>query len=111
VTARFWIYWNGGVVKVTLAPGESFELSESHPTDEGYSATYERYEHAGDCVVREISHSGRDCDGGHGEHREEEARMDALSDVFNEYVGISYPAWQTLRPTRCYDQFAQMAGY
>ena len=111
MTARFWIYWNGQVTKITLAPGQVLELSESHPTDDGYSATWERYEHAGDSVIRELSRSGRDCDGCHGESREEIVRMDALSENFNEYAGIKYPAWRDLRKSRCYDQFAELAGY
>lgn len=111
MTARFWIYWNGGLVKVSLRPGESFDLYRSEPTDEGYSAEFERYEFSGDSVTREIETAGRDCDGSHSTHMAQSARADKLSSVWNKYVAVRYPAWETDRPTRVHDQFAEAMGY
>jgi hypothetical protein len=111
MNARFWIYWNGGLVKITMARGDSFELYRSEPTDEGYHSEWERYEFDGERVSREMETHGRDCDGSHSTRSVESARLDKLAVVWNKYVEAFYPEWEEDRPTRVYDQFAQAMGY
>lgn len=109
--ARFWFYWNGGVVRLTLREGETVALGRSEPTDEGYSFEEVELTHEGDRVSRRESRGGRDCDGNHATDYHEAAPLDRLEAVFNEHVGISYPKWEDVRSARVFDEFAQAMNY
>jgi hypothetical protein len=52
--ARFWTWWNGGWVKLTLRPGQRLVLHAFRRTDEGYSEQHEEYKHEGSAVLRRI---------------------------------------------------------
>ena len=108
--ARFWIYWNGGIVRIALRRGETVSLFAAHKHEEGFSSTEETYRLSGDSVSREIYTNSRDCDGPHSEHVREVCRLDRLAEVYNEYVRISYPAWETKR-ARQRDDYAERMGY
>lgn len=61
---RFWVYWNGDFVKVTVTPSKAVNMSYSTPTDEGWtskSATYHINELGH--LLSEYSIDGSDCDG------------------------------------------------
>lgn len=110
--ARFWIYWNGGFVKLTLRPEQSVEMAHSEPNDEGgYSAKYESYRHDGDGVYNEWERSGRDCDGSHSEGGASFASLDKLAVVGHEEEKLLTPEWEKARNTRCYDQYAEAMNY
>lgn len=61
--ARFWVYINGGPVKLTLKPGQRLEWSEAHTTDEGWSSESHTWEYEDNFVIEHIEHDGCDCDG------------------------------------------------
>ena len=125
--ARFWIYWNGGLVRLTLRPGQSLSYWHGEPTDEGYSARGETVRHEGTHVYREWTREGRDCDGRHRESGDEMAPLDKLAARFvGDYApvddlaakviagplaGVLYPAWEEARAVEVFDEFAQAAGY
>ena len=63
--ARFWVYWAGDWVKLTLAPGEQCAFEERHATDEGWSAEYHEYGYDDNDLAVEsmVVRDGVDCDG------------------------------------------------
>jgi len=65
MNARFWIYINGGFVKLTLRPEEALEHFFSERTDEGFRSVYQSWEYDGSVVVRQWFIRERDCDGRH----------------------------------------------
>jgi hypothetical protein len=115
--ARFWTWWNGGWVKLTLRPGQRLVLHAFRRTDEGYSEQHEEYKHEGSAVRCEQYDSGRDCDGYTEHYSEHHCRLDQLQDdsAFErwsvpENEGIYTPAWQKLSAGQR-DEYAELAGY
>lgn len=110
--ARFWFYWNGDFVKLTLQPEQVIELHHSEPTDEGYSAKYEYLRHEGDGVYNEWERSGRDCDGRHSEGGRLFCSLDKLATrMVGENDNVPSPDWEKIGRDRVYDQYAQLSGY
>ena len=72
---RFWVFWNGGFVKITLKPGQRLDAASGGPTEEGYSYTSESWEHCGDHVECSAASDGADCDGRHSSYQEYHCRM------------------------------------
>lgn len=62
---RFLTRINDGVVKITLAPGQTLHHFQGRPTDEGWTSTAIRWTFDGAGVTRETLHRERDCDGLH----------------------------------------------
>jgi hypothetical protein len=62
---RIWIYWNEGIVRITVREDSPIELYRGGPTDEGWSAHEERYSLEDGILKREMRQSGSDCDGRH----------------------------------------------
>lgn len=60
---KFWIYYQGGPVKVTLKEGQRLDLVEGGPHEEGYHYDYYSYEHHGNHVSMTHELDARDCDG------------------------------------------------
>lgn len=124
--ARFWVYVNGGPVKITLRPGQQLSWSCGGPTDEGWSRESETWgydceDHVGE-VFRQWCHDGRDCDG--RLTREGEDVCD-LADLRREWPGglddmsqaerdgwrdVRWPAWRKAKSCQ-YDEYAEAAGY
>jgi hypothetical protein len=119
VNVRFWVWINGGWVRLTLRPGQTLEHCKHCRTDEGWSAEWTRWTHDWDQVVRESVSDGRDCDGRLTEDWMDFCpfeRLDQLeyshwaSDCHNG-VPIRSPAWEEYGPGRVYDEYAQAANY
>lgn len=108
--ARFWIYWNGGAVRLTLRQGEMVQLFRSERTDEGFSSREENYRLDGDTVECFRYDYGRDCDGQGSTESHESVRVDRLADVWNEHAQVFYPAWTEVKRLRR-DAYAEAAGY
>lgn len=111
--ARFWVYVNGGPVKLTLRPGQSLEHVTGGPTEEGWQSSATRWTHDAECgvVAREWAEDGRDCDGRSGSSGEDYAPYAALlTGYHDEADGVTYPVW-TETEERCYDLTAEAAGY
>lgn len=61
---RFWIRWNGDAVRLTMRPGQGFELFASQATEEGWERTHESYTCWDDgAVLCRYLTEARDCDG------------------------------------------------
>lgn len=69
--ARFWVWENGGWIKLTLRPGETLVWMHGGPHEEGYSYTVESWRHNVEAqIITSVSTtSSRDCDGPHLDHR------------------------------------------
>jgi hypothetical protein len=61
--ARFWVWWNDGLVKITVAPDKPAIFGQSNPTDEGWSSQSDCYVHCGNYIQAIWSSDGCDCDG------------------------------------------------
>lgn len=62
---RIWIYWNDGIVRITVREDKPVYLYKGGRTDEGWSAHEERYSIEDGQLKREVRDSGSDCDGRH----------------------------------------------
>ena len=40
---RFWIWWKGSPVKLTIVGEQEIEMGHSEPTEEGFASWYEKY--------------------------------------------------------------------
>ena len=117
-SARFWVWANGGWVKLSLQDGETLSHDVGYPTDEGYhreSTTWAvRYGH----VMRIHETEGRDCDGRHSSHTEHRCRIALLADMVsrreqdNDGEEVRIPRWERIG-RRCHvrDYTAEAAGY
>lgn len=111
--ARFWLWVNGGWVKVTLKPATSLRWGESHATEEGYHFERISLEYDGDTVYFEEYYGGRDCDGELENTIQYACALENLrSDPheINAFEVIDRPVWKK-QSHRVYDQYAQMMNY
>lgn len=109
--ARFWIYWNGDYVKLTLKPGRDIHLWHSQLTDEGFSSVQETYFHGGNEVVSTIVHESRDCDGRHSYYWRGYCPLSELqARDQHEYCLVRMPNWEKEASSQR-DQFAELSNY
>jgi len=97
---------------ISLTPENPiYEWGETEPTEEGYTATWERYEYIpeGGVVRLEWSTSGRDCDGPLSSGGVSVCPVDELTAGRNFY-GRALPKWRPLE-TWQRDPVAEAAGY
>ena len=106
--------WNGGLVKITLRPGQSLSWETRGPTDEGWSAEGYTWTHAGDVIECEGWSDGRDCDGRLSSYAESVCSLDELQAGNEPYAedceGIRYPRWERVDAGQR-DYQAELAGY
>lgn len=112
--ARFWLYWQGSAVKLTIEPWTAIHFERHYFNGEGYSMDAEIIRHLGNHLVREITHRGHDCDGEHATYQELVCDMRDLdaNEPFNpnEDPTLRFPEWHQ-ESSEVYDQFARAAGY
>ena len=122
--ARFWVFWNGGPVKITLKPGQSLSVSQGRTHEEGWSSESETWEHEGDGVRSSWENDGRDCDGRLTQRGSAFCPLDKLDDVVpywlsaedataadrETWADVLYPDWQDAERSQ-YDEYAELAGY
>lgn len=120
--ARFWIFWRGGWVKLTLTKEWSvINLFDSRRTDEGFRCHHERYSLVDNYVDCQVNTRESDCDGKHEYHWhgrcklwDLRVRLDnaACFAAFCEDIEdpLERPQWQKI-DSHQRDQFAEMAGY
>ena len=115
IPARFFAWINGGWVKITLNPGESFTHETGGPDEEGWSRNSTTWTYDGWCVHREYTSEGRDCDGRHASGGEDFCDVNNLTAYVDEYDPEMphLPKWERDSQSRDwnYDQYAEMAGY
>lgn len=109
--ARFWIFWNDGLVKLTLKPGQSLTLSAGGPDEEGWYRRHERFEHCGSRVESTVLTEGRDCDGFHSEERDFFCKLCNLRANYEGYGSLLLPIWERQGHARVRDQFAEAMNY
>lgn len=120
INARFWIFWNGDFVKLTLAPGSEVSFGYSQTHEEGFAAVHETYSYDGISVECETYSVGRDCDGRHSSTSTSFADVCSLKakpcftfaddGTMRMIPGIMRPNWHSGK-SRCYDQYAEASGY
>ena len=76
--ARFWVWINGGYVKITLQPGKSLEHHKRWTHDEGWSSETVRWSHEPYGIYRRTWTDGRDCDGRLSTYDVDRARLSQL---------------------------------
>lgn len=97
MNARFWIWHNDGVVKLTLRPGERLSVCEGGRAEEGYDWTHTTYALRDNILEREWWREARDCDGRIAEHRKLECHVMRVRLHCNEAPGgVAYPEWQAV---------------
>jgi hypothetical protein len=115
--ARFWVWWNGGWVKLALEPGQQLTVHYGGRTEEGWSYTTETWTHDGEAVVVEADSEACDCDGRLDRSSIFMCPLDKLQAVsaYEDYkvpenVGIYKPQWERLSASQR-DHEAEKAGY
>ena len=116
--ARFWIYLNGGPIKLTLKPGQTLRWCTSHPTDEGWHAEGGSWLHNHGRIRRSWWSEGRDCDGRLSHFGYDSAPLDKLAEEEpyigdsrpEDWQGVVYPAWEHEESGQR-DEYAEAAGY
>jgi hypothetical protein len=106
--ARFWIWVNGGPVKLTVQQGKHLLWEGGGPTEEG--ARYMEYTWILDgALVTEFKHyEESDCDGYIQSYTRRSCSIFRLREY--EGDGTHYPEWQT-EDTRYRDHSAERMGY
>jgi hypothetical protein len=107
--ARFWLWENGGWVRIKIKAGQTLHWSRSQATDEGWSGVGLRLEFDGEIVRRECVNDGRDCDGRLTEVSEAECPVHLLA-AWRADDGVMCPEWSDIGGSR-YDEYAQAANY
>ena len=125
--ARFWNYWNGTFVKLTVRPGVPLTLHRHSQDEEGWSSEAETFRHEGDRVLCLWGTDGRDCDGRLQRSGSSACSLDQLRShpITESWHLDELRPWHTdergrwiLRPLWCpnsspcqRDQYAEAAGY
>ena len=91
--ARFWVWWAGDAVKITLRPGRTLRASRSWRHEEGWSSESETWEYFGDDILRESLTDGRDCDGRLSTECQCSVPITKLADL-GPFDGVMLPAWE-----------------
>jgi hypothetical protein len=110
--ARFWMYLEQGLVKITLKRGQRLDWEESYPTEEGYSCHHYGWEFDGETVYLTYDSVGSDCDGPHRYCADSHCHIDDLHsgcDIPNE-EGLFYPDWHRGQIYQ-QDTYAEAMGY
>ncbi len=117
--ARFWTTVNGGWVKLTMHAGDTVEVYEGGPHEEGYSHTWTSYEFDGQTVTRMSTTNSRDCDGQTSDRCDCECPVSKLAsrapynNIDPEYCpvpGAMMPQWERVRSGQR-DYAAESMGY
>ena len=73
--ARFWIWWNSAMVKITVPVGEEVSIERRQRTDEGWSMQGIVFTHEGSKISRSIYNDAHDCDGRMSSEQHDEVSM------------------------------------
>lgn len=116
--ARFWIFIHGGLVKITLRPGQTLTHSYGGPCEEGWSRYSEQwhYDDERGIIERHWIFEAKDCDGRHANYDSDDCPLHALHHGGEPYAvgdaaNVRYPDWRGIGDGGQYDQFAEMSGY
>lgn len=110
MNARFWVWANGGQVRITLRPGQSLSWGRSWEHDEGWSSENTTWSHQGNRIERLHATDGTDCDGRMSTQTRSLCPMDKLSAWHAEKDREPYPTWERVASYQR-DYSAERAGY
>lgn len=108
--ARFWTYYKGSVVRLTVEEGKELVLSSGGPTDEGYSYTTDTFWVRDGYLHNRVERSSCDCDGPLYSTNNYRAALTELNDSWNDYVQVYYPSWERMCGWQR-DVYAEKMGY
>lgn len=114
-TVRFWVYVNGGYVRLTLPPGGKViaHVKCDDAEGEGFSRnvqTWERHPEMHGFALRKVTEKGRDCDGGYSFGYQMVCAYDRLARILCMFTGHHTPDWQPAESEQR-DYAAEAAGY
>ena len=94
--ARFWVYANGGFVRLELLPGRYHHHTSFRYTEEGFEKRTRRWHHDGTHIIEESYQRSRDCDGLMEWWDSRSAKVEELSAFVNEEFapGLRQPLWR-----------------
>lgn len=120
MNARFWTFYRGAWVKITLRPGQVLRCGYSQRDEEGYSYACEAWLYDGQTVYADWEWGGRDCDGPISHTGASYCKQGWLAAVPIEeprpedhHAGkpIYRPMWCERKPTRVHDEYAEAMNY
>ena len=92
--ARFWVMYKGSMVKLTLIPGQTVELVEGGPMEEGYCYERTKLEFDVETVCREWVSESRDCDGRLDHYQDSYCPVSELNSRELFGVNLMLPEWR-----------------
>lgn len=108
MNARFLVYVNDGMVKLTLRPGQRLSWSTGGPDEEGWHSEGETLEYRDGGIHCVAWTDGRDCDGRMSTERLLFCPLERLK--AREYEGLLLPDWERVSSSQR-DYQAEAAGY
>jgi len=102
---RFWIHYNGGLVKLSFKEGELFHHRQGSRSWDGYSWVHTEYRREGDDVFMEVLTDSRDCDG-----RVSSEDLYKLGGFHVKPDGVILSDWQPVSNSQ-QDEYAEAMGY
>lgn len=111
MNARFWVWLNGGWVKLTLRPDQSLSWGHYRTTDEGFESSSHEWSLITPYVIWEISTRSRDCDGLLDRDVTLRCHVNHLNDVESpDDPSRKLPDWDRASSSQR-DHTAEAAGY
>ena len=117
--ARFWVYVNGGPVKLTLYPGQRLRHGAGRRATMRAGPQWTRtWEYQNGIVSRSWCNDGRDCDGRLTRYGQDQCPLDRLQErepcaegsLPGTFDGVLWPDWQETDAGQR-DEYAELAGY
>jgi len=108
--ARFWVWYNGGYVKLVLRPSEELSVYIHGQTEEGYRSEQTIWAHNGTNVAEFNAWCERDCDGTASSQSEVVADLDQLAVNLDAEENVMRPNWINFRE-ECRDYAAESMNY
>lgn len=110
-TARFWVCYGGGLVRIKLRKGQEVSCSEGGQTDEGFSYTGHCWSFDGEEVSYNTITNASDCDGPISHGASGFCRLADLQGHESREDGVRFPKWASRGKAWQRDHNAEAAGY
>lgn len=112
MNARFWAWYNGSPVRLTIRQGQTLRWATGGRTDEGWFRECVEWELLGMILYRRDFADGADCDGRLSTSAECYCHLEDLASGSTDPddPAIGYPCWERLESSQR-DYAAEAAGY
>lgn len=110
-TARFWVCYGNGIVRIKLRKGQEVSCSEGGQTDEGFSYTGHCWSFDGEEVTYNTVTNARDCDGPISHGGSGYCKLADLQGHESREDGVRFPKWSSRGKDWQRDYNAEAAGY